>query len=166
MTENDVVEFYLAAKKLGLRVWIDGGWGVDALLGEQTRKHLDLDIAIEQRDASVLVSHLTKKSYREVDRESEWNYVMTDDAGRRIDFHIFIFDENDNVIGGQMFPTASLTGRGRIGQTDVACIEASHSVKFHAGYKLTEKDYKDVSALCERFNLAFPKEYGRFRGVK
>jgi lincosamide nucleotidyltransferase A/C/D/E len=31
-------------------VWVDGGWGVDALLGEQTRPHKDLDIAIEEKD--------------------------------------------------------------------------------------------------------------------
>ena len=32
--------------ELGIEVWIDGGWGVDALLGECTRPHQDLDIII------------------------------------------------------------------------------------------------------------------------
>jgi lincosamide nucleotidyltransferase A/C/D/E len=30
-----------------LRVWIDGGWGVDALLGEVTRRHEDVDLVVE-----------------------------------------------------------------------------------------------------------------------
>ena len=30
----------------GVRVWLDGGWSVDALLGEQTRPHADLDLAV------------------------------------------------------------------------------------------------------------------------
>ena len=30
----------------GLVVWLDGGWGVDALLGRQTRPHQDLDLVI------------------------------------------------------------------------------------------------------------------------
>ena len=28
----------------GIDVWLDGGWGVDALLGQQTREHDDLDL--------------------------------------------------------------------------------------------------------------------------
>lgn len=28
----------------GVPFWVDGGWGVDALLGEQTRSHRDLDL--------------------------------------------------------------------------------------------------------------------------
>jgi hypothetical protein len=30
----------------GIDVWLNGGWGVDALLGHQTREHEDLDITI------------------------------------------------------------------------------------------------------------------------
>jgi len=30
----------------GIDVCLDGGWAVDALLGEQTRRHAGLDIAI------------------------------------------------------------------------------------------------------------------------
>jgi hypothetical protein len=29
------------------RVWIAGGWGVDALVGRQTRIHSDLDLAVD-----------------------------------------------------------------------------------------------------------------------
>ena len=28
-----------------IEIWIDGGWGVDALLGTQTRPHSDVDIS-------------------------------------------------------------------------------------------------------------------------
>ncbi len=34
----------------GIEVWVDGGWGVDALLGEQTRSHDDLDLVIVRHD--------------------------------------------------------------------------------------------------------------------
>jgi len=36
----------------GICVWIDGGWGVDALLDQQTREHDDLDLVIELDDAA------------------------------------------------------------------------------------------------------------------
>jgi lincosamide nucleotidyltransferase A/C/D/E len=29
------------------RVWAAGGWGVDALVGHQTRDHRDLDLALD-----------------------------------------------------------------------------------------------------------------------
>jgi lincosamide nucleotidyltransferase A/C/D/E len=40
----------LAAR--GIEVSVDGGWGVDALLGEQTRAHDDLDLVITRGDCS------------------------------------------------------------------------------------------------------------------
>jgi lincosamide nucleotidyltransferase A/C/D/E len=35
-----------------LQVWLDGGWGVDALLGEQTCTHADLGIIAGSNDVS------------------------------------------------------------------------------------------------------------------
>jgi hypothetical protein len=35
-------------------------------------------------------------------------------------------------------------------------------VKFHSGYELTEKDYQDVSAICEKYGMDLPDEYSRF----
>jgi lincosamide nucleotidyltransferase A/C/D/E len=52
MTGADVLHVIDLLKAAGVPVWVDGGWGVDALLGEQTRLHddLDLDLALEHRD--------------------------------------------------------------------------------------------------------------------
>lgn len=52
MQEREVIDFYRAMEQSGITVWIDGGWGVDALLRKQTRPHSDLDIAIRQEDAA------------------------------------------------------------------------------------------------------------------
>jgi len=43
----------------GVDVWVYGGWGIDALLGEQTRAHDDLDVIIRADDieASIRVTH-------------------------------------------------------------------------------------------------------------
>ena len=37
---------------LGVRAWVDGGWGVDALLAEETREHDDLDLVVEDQCAA------------------------------------------------------------------------------------------------------------------
>ena len=52
MTSGDVIELYSTLGALGVEIWIDGGWGVDALLGGQTRPHKDLDISIEKKDVA------------------------------------------------------------------------------------------------------------------
>ena len=44
-TAKDVTDLYSTLESEGIKIWIDGGWAVDALLGEQTRTHEDLDIA-------------------------------------------------------------------------------------------------------------------------
>jgi lincosamide nucleotidyltransferase A/C/D/E len=36
-------------------------------------------------------------------------------------------------------------------------------VKFHTGYELDHKDWHDVRRLCERFQIAIPDEYLKFR---
>ena len=50
MTADDVCGFLALMDANGVRVWLDGGWAVDACLGSQTRCHGDLDIVIEERD--------------------------------------------------------------------------------------------------------------------
>ena len=42
-----MVEVVDHLRDAGLSVWIDGGWGVDALLGGQTRDHDDVDLVVE-----------------------------------------------------------------------------------------------------------------------
>ena len=39
----------------GVAVWVDGGWGVDALLGRERRTHDDLDLVVrlDQVEAAV-----------------------------------------------------------------------------------------------------------------
>jgi lincosamide nucleotidyltransferase A/C/D/E len=44
------MSFWQKLEKLGIQIWIDGGWAVDALLQKQTREHRDLDIAVQRKD--------------------------------------------------------------------------------------------------------------------
>lgn len=42
MPLDEVLNFCTQMEDANVRVWLDGGWGVDALLGGQTRDHSDL----------------------------------------------------------------------------------------------------------------------------
>jgi lincosamide nucleotidyltransferase A/C/D/E len=169
MTAEEVVELYNQLESLGVEIWIDGGWGVDALLGKQTRPHEDVDIVIQQKDLPVLRGLLEDQGYRDVPRDdtSDWNFVLGDDEGHRVDVHAIVFDDKKNglygpVERGVMYPAQSLTGTGVIDDQKVRCISAESMVKFHTGYELKESDYKDVSALCEKFGIDLPPEYESF----
>lgn len=165
MTSADVIDLYATLENLDIKIWIDGGWAVDALLGKQTRSHADLDIAIQYRDIPKLREFLEARGYREVERpeDKKWNFVLGDDKGREVDVHAFTFDDKGSVIEGIEYPDGSLAGTGSIDGHTVRCIDPEHLVRFHTGYKLSDKDFKDVVALCERFGIDYPAEYAHLK---
>ncbi len=61
------------------------------------------------------------------------------------------------------YPADSLSGSGTVEGYPERCIFPEWMVRFHSGYVLTEKDYKDVSALCEKYDIELPEEYCRFK---
>ena len=170
MTAGDVMDLYSSLENLGIRIWVDGGWGVDALLGEQTRPHADLDIAIQQKDLPALRELLAGRGYEDVERDdtNPWNFVLGDGNGHEVDVHAIVFDADGNglygpVEKGVMYPAASLTGSGTIDRQPVKCISAEYMVKFHTGYELHDTDFADVTALCVRFGFEYPKEYAHLK---
>lgn len=166
MTASDVLEIAELLTQNHIDFTIDGGWGVDALLGEQTRSHADLDIAMPHKDASRIWSLLEARGYRDVPRDDSWecNFVLGDDLGHEVDIHTYTFDDAGKLIYGVAYPFDSLTGTGSINGYPVRCISPEWLVKFHTGYPIDENDYHDVKALCRRFSIDMPAEYGRFEG--
>jgi lincosamide nucleotidyltransferase A/C/D/E len=163
MDVEEVTTLYALFESSGIRVWIDGGWGVDALLGEQTRPHKDLDIVLQSKDAPKLMEVLNSRGYKQFREDSLWNIVFRDAKGHEVDYHVFIFDEKEeNIIGGILYPPESLAGTGSIAGRLVRCIEPKSMIKFHSGYALEGKDFKDVSALCKKFDIPLPDEYTKF----
>lgn len=164
MTAKDVVEIVGLLSQNHIDVCIDGGWGVDALLGGQTRTHADLDIAIQHKDAAQTRALLEARGYKDVARDDSWecNFVLGDDRGHQIDIHSYTFDSAGNHIHGVAYPLDSLTGSGSVSGVPVKCISPEWMVKFHSGYKLDGNDYHDVRMLCRRFGIPLPSEYEEF----
>jgi len=164
MPADEVISFVRLLEQNHIQVILDGGWGVDALLGEQTRPHNDLDIAIHHKDVPPVRALLEARDYREVPRDDSWecNFVLGDDAGHEIDIHSCTFDDAGENIFGVKYPFDSWKGTGSIGGHPVRCISPEWMVKFHTGYKVDENDYRDVKALCQRFVIQVPAEYGEF----
>jgi lincosamide nucleotidyltransferase A/C/D/E len=166
LSATDAISLYRRIIDTGIPIWIDGGWAVDALLGEQTRPHEDLDIVVEQADVPRLRELLHPFGFQEIAREDmrPWNFVLADERGRMIDIHAVVFDHVGNglygpIEKGVMYPAGSLDGRGKIDDQVVSCIAVAHLVDFHIGYELRSRDFHDVCLLCERFGLSIPEEY-------
>jgi len=164
ITASDAVEILKLLEHNGIEVHVDGGWGVDALLGEQTRKHEDLDIAIPHKYVPKLRALLAVRGYEEVPRPDSWecNFVLGDAQGHLVDVHSYTFDEHGNNIFGVAYEPRHLTGTGVIDGYPVKCPPPDVMVEFHTGYEVDEDDYRDVKTLCGRFGIALPKDYEKF----
>lgn len=166
MPVETLLDLYCALEGTGVKIWIDGGWGVDALLGEQTRSHDDVDFVVQEKDLSALVSFLRSSGYADIPRGDTrpWNFVLGDEFGHEVDIHVICINDNgDGIYGppesGQAYPAYSLTGTGAIGGHAVACMSLEYQIRNHTGYDLTDKDIQDMRSLCERFNRDLPSEY-------
>ncbi|MFH1636618.1 MAG: nucleotidyltransferase family protein [Chloroflexota bacterium] len=164
MSANDVIEIVQLLNQNNIDVIINGGWGVDALLGEQTRTHEDLDVAVKHKDVLKIRALLEDRNYKDVLRDDTWecNFVLGDDKRHVIDIHSCTFDSTGKNIFGVEYPYESLNGTGIISGYIVKCISPEWMVKFHTGYELDENDYHDVKLLCQTFGIKLPEEYDEF----
>ena len=69
LSEAQTRELLCGLADIGIRCWLMGGWGVDALLGKQTRDHHDLDLLVKAHDLPALDAWLRREGFA---REYEW----------------------------------------------------------------------------------------------
>jgi lincosamide nucleotidyltransferase A/C/D/E len=170
---GDVIEILDALTSAGIEAWLDGGWGVDALLGEQTRPHQDLDLVVRLEDVARLRSALAPAGFELVEGVPESNFVLRDGRGREVDVHPVRFDDaGDGVYrmedgGDWIFPAAGFVGRGVVGGRDVRCLTPEVQMLGHAGgYEPHETDFHDMRLLHERFGTALQGPYAAKPGER
>lgn len=161
MPPSVVRQLYIALAQAAFEVVIDGGWGIDALLGKQTRTHRDLDIAVPRGKLKALSQFLAKAGYTKVPRDdsTEYMFVVADENGHQIDVHSYDFDADGNNIWGIPYPRESLTGNGVIDNEPVRCIALDYVLRFHAHYEPDDEDRADMAALCTTFGVEPPPNY-------
>jgi lincosamide nucleotidyltransferase A/C/D/E len=146
-------------------IWLDGGWGVDALVGEQTRPHRDVDMVIARSDCARAQDALATIGLHH-DPGAEPGFptrlVMLAADGRGVDFHPILFDEKSNgwqeLPGGAwcLYPVEGLIGTGHVEGRAVRCITAELQRWHHVGYPLKETDRHDLGLLASHFGLPLP----------
>jgi lincosamide nucleotidyltransferase A/C/D/E len=152
-----------AMRSRGVTAWVHGGWGVDALLGKQTRAHDDLDLVIQLSDWPKIVAAMTRLGYRVAQGAPPTNTVLLDGAGHQVDLHPVRFAPSGDGIyrmengDDWTFPAAGFAGHGRIGIREVRCLTPEIEVLTRAGYELDADDWHDLDGLHERFGVAIPE---------
>ncbi|MGH3188642.1 MAG: nucleotidyltransferase domain-containing protein [Streptosporangiaceae bacterium] len=145
----------------GVQGWLAGGWGVDALLGRQTRPHNDIDLVISADEPAF------KQIDQALGREGfwfvgtfhhpgipiPWCHTWRHHAGAKVEVlpvpltkPPFATDTPGGV--GQPFAEGSIDGR------PVPCISAELQLLLHEGYRQREADNHDVALLRAYLDLS------------
>ena len=152
MALEEVHDVLSAVAAVGCRYWLEGGWGVDALVGRQTRPHRDVDIDIDAAYESRVLQALHELGY---EIETDWrpNRVELAAPGRGwVDIHPLEIDESGDArqaaLGGgwHEFPRSYFTV-GRLGGRTVPCYTVEAQLLFHTGYELRDVDHHDLEVL-------------------
>ncbi len=163
MSSSDLIDLLRLLEDTSIEVWLDGGWGVDALLHEQTRLHKDVDIIVRISDVPELRNFLKRRGFELKEGSPPNSFVLADGLGLEVDVHSVVFDDADNGVyrmeNGEdwIYPAEGFGGVGLVDGIEVQCLTPAVQVLCHAhGYKPVEKDFQDMEHLRARFAVELP----------
>jgi lincosamide nucleotidyltransferase A/C/D/E len=160
MTADDVLFVLALLRRTEVDVWVGGGWGIDALIGEQTRNHRDLDLMHRQDQEAAVVAAFAEAGFVE---SLDWRpirFVVTAPDGRDIDLHPLVFADDGSAVQASPEPEcpfaypSSCFVTGVIKGVSVPCLSAEQQVYFHRGYEPSERDRHDMAQLRRVFGVA------------
>jgi lincosamide nucleotidyltransferase A/C/D/E len=170
MTAKDVIEVLDCLDGAGIHVYVDGGWGVDALIGEQTRRHADLDLALDRDGVDQARRALEERGFQH-DPTTEpglpARLVLRDEQGRQVDFHPLLFDQggdgwqqlSESAKAWGRYPADDLDATGVIAGREVRCLGPQLQFRFRMGYEWSERDEHDIRLLVGHFGLPSPPTF-------
>ena len=165
MTEESAGRLCRLLDGHGVRYWLVGGWGVDALLGRCTREHEDLDVLLVVSQHAQAWRVLRTEGYQLAYRWEEnvdvpgtiiagvvqpTAYVLEDRSGRQVDVHVL--DDSTTALvplwstDRRLIPGA-LDAHGTVDGVHVRCMSAGMQLVAHEGYVLPETHKADVAIL-------------------
>ena len=161
----EVLRIVAAVRAQAGEVWIGGGWGVDALLRFQSRPHWDLDLVLDNFDASLddVTAGLATVGYHCVsrDRAGVWlphRATFEDGHGRSVEVLGIDWSVLDAawslVIPSSVRASREASERkarcfasGELAGSEVPCLSRAAQLLFHSGYAPREQDLRDVRHL-------------------
>ena len=152
--ESRVVAVMDAFAAAGVSSWVAGGWGIDALIGHQTRRHYDLDLVVSDTPDNIERTGqvLSRAGFRPRVRELNPGLAMPvrhlwqDDNGHSVEVMPVTLGKPPFTDGELLFT------EGVIGGRLVPCLSARLQVTLHKGYAARVVDLTDMAALSAHVN--------------
>ena len=153
-TKDDLLFVISLLESLKMKYWIDGGWGVDILLGQQKREHRDVDVDFDASYTRQLLELLQAHGYVITTDWRPSRIELYSAEHSYIDIHPLQLAADGTAkqaapdggwydFAAEYFDFANFEGRR------VPCISASAQKLFHMGYEAREKDIIDMGNLEE-----------------
>jgi lincosamide nucleotidyltransferase A/C/D/E len=164
MEASEVLRVLEALGAAGVRAGVTGGWGVDALLGRQTRTHGDVDLGVASDAVDTAIVVLRSLGYA-INVDERPARVVLDGPDGNVDLHPIAMQPSGAGVqtgfNGQTFeyPPDSLEAEGEIGGRLVRCATPALQAAFHRGYQPKEHDRLDMAALAKAFDLTLEPPY-------
>ena len=166
MEAQDVLDVLAVLEEAGVSPTLEGGWGVEALLGAQHRDHSDVDLVIDLREVRPAVEALAEVGFDIVDHDGIQSVRLGDEHERVIDLRPVAHDGSGNAWvttrdpedGPPDFPAESFT-YGWVAGRQVPCISPELQAQMSRDQEVTPDRARDVVRLGERFSTPVPAEY-------
>ncbi len=161
---RDVIEIMAMCSQAGVTARLEGGWGIDALLGAQNREHDDVDLVIDQDGAEAVRTVFAQHGFEIHYEEPPGRYSFVDAADRIVDVCFVAADRY-----GDRWCVNRLVGRGEpdypfdcftygwVAGQQVSCLNPQTQVHHHLGYEIEPVDRWDVELLRARFDVVIPE---------
>jgi lincosamide nucleotidyltransferase A/C/D/E len=141
-------------------VWVDGGWGVDALIGRQTREHGDLDFVADAGRVDHVLALLHGEGFEVIGDWLPTAIAFRHPDGRGVDLHPVELTPDGGGDQTQLdrqtrwrygAPTS-----GHIGSRTVRSCSVADRVASHLGDAPDAQDLADMRALAEAVGCPLP----------
>lgn len=153
MTAAEVVQIVAWLDANGVVYQVNGGWGVDALVGRQTRPHQDLDVFIDEDHEADFMAWLTSRGYRVTE---DWRPVRVELSSPlgQVDVHAMRLDPAGTGVqqglDGEVYLHPSRQRvTGLIDGQAVVVASAERARELRSGYPPRAVDLHDLAVLDE-----------------
>ena len=141
---KSVVQIFRLLEESGVPVWLDGGWGIDALLKRETREHRDLDLIVPAECLNAAELVLGDVGFLKDDHHTEMpaRFVLRNSDEFQIDLHPVTFKPDgsaehlyfvEDADAKNLYPfvhsAAGLSGVGMINGRIVRCTTAAEQIR-------------------------------------